>query len=46
MTDHRINLTLYKLDQILAGAVAPLTEALVAYDRDQLRGSMDSELAA
>ena len=44
VTDHRINLTLYKLDQILAGAVAPLTEALVAYDRDQLRGSMNSDM--
>lgn len=44
VTDHRINLTLYKLDQILAGAVSPLTEALVAYDRDQLRGSMDSDM--
>jgi peptide chain release factor 1 len=44
VTDHRINLTLYKLDQILAGALAPITEALVAYDRDQLRGSMKSDL--
>ena len=44
LTDHRINLTLYKLDQILAGALAPITEALVAYDRDQLRGSMKSDL--
>ena len=44
VTDHRINLTLYKLDQILAGAVSPLTEALIAYDRDQLRGSMDSDM--
>jgi peptide chain release factor 1 len=44
VTDHRINLTLYKLDQILAGAVMPLTEALIAYDRDQLRGSMDADM--
>jgi peptide chain release factor 1 len=44
VTDHRINLTLYKLDQILAGALGPITEALVAYDRDQLRGSMKSDL--
>ena len=28
VTDHRINLTLYKLDQILAGALTPITEAL------------------
>jgi peptide chain release factor 1 len=44
VTDHRINVTLYKLDQILGGDLAPLTEALLAYDRDELRGSMDSEM--
>ena len=41
LTDHRINLTLYKLDQIVAGDLAPVTEALIEYDRDQLRGEMD-----
>lgn len=41
VTDHRINLTLYKLDRIMAGDVNPLTEALIAYDRDTLRGSME-----
>jgi peptide chain release factor 1 len=41
VTDHRINLTLYKLDRIIAGDVAVLTEALIAFDRDKLRGSMD-----
>jgi peptide chain release factor 1 len=40
LTDHRINLTLYKLDQIIAGDLAPVTEALIEYDRDQLRGDM------
>ncbi len=40
LTDHRINLTLYKLDQVMAGNVAPVTEALIEYDRDQLRGDM------
>lgn len=40
LTDHRINLTLYKLDQIIAGALDPVTEALIEYDRDQLRGEM------
>lgn len=44
VTDHRINLTLYKLDQILTGEVGPLIDALIAYDRDQLRGSMDSDM--
>lgn len=41
LTDHRINLTLYKLDQIIAGNLEPVTEALIEYDRDQLRGDMD-----
>jgi len=41
VTDHRINLTLYKLDSILAGNVQPLTDALVDYDRQQQRGDME-----
>lgn len=40
LTDHRINLTLYKLDQIIAGDLTPVSEAMVEYDRDQLRGEM------
>jgi peptide chain release factor 1 len=40
VTDHRINLTLYKLDSILAGNLTPVTEALVEYDRQQLRSAM------
>lgn len=44
VTDHRINLTLYKLDQILGGNLAPLTDALIAYDRDQMRGSLAADL--
>jgi peptide chain release factor 1 len=40
LTDHRINLTLYKLDQIIAGDVSAVTDALIEYDRDQLRGDM------
>ncbi len=40
VTDHRINLTLYKLDSILAGGVQPLTDALVDYDRQQQRMMM------
>lgn len=40
LTDHRINLTLYKLDQIMLGGLEPVTEALIEYDRDQLRGDM------
>jgi peptide chain release factor 1 len=40
VTDHRINLTLYKLDQILGGNVQPLTDALIEFDRNELRRSM------
>jgi peptide chain release factor 1 len=40
LTDHRIGLTIYKLDQIVAGDVGPVTDALIEYDRDQLRGDM------
>ena len=43
VTDHRINLTLYKLDAILAGDVQPLTDALMDYDRNQLRREMGSD---
>ncbi len=41
LTDHRINLTLYKLDQIVMGQLQPVTNALLEYDRDQVRGEMD-----
>ena len=33
MTDHRINLTLYKLDQIMQGDISEVIEALVADDQ-------------
>jgi len=33
VTDHRINLTLYKLDQVLAGDLTELTDALMADKR-------------
>jgi Protein chain release factor A len=35
VTDHRINLTLYKLEAILAGALEEIIEALAAADRLQ-----------
>lgn len=37
LTDHRINLTLYKLDQILGGNLEPVVEALKEYQRQELR---------
>ncbi len=40
VTDHRIGLTLYKLDQIIAGNVQPLTDGLIEYDRQQQRTRM------
>ncbi|MGI9518540.1 MAG: peptide chain release factor 1 [Pirellulaceae bacterium] len=40
LTDHRINLTLYKLDQIIAGDLQPVTDALIEHDRQSLRDSM------
>ncbi len=43
VTDHRINLTLYKLDQILAGDLTELTDALMAEKRArQLEGEEDA----
>ncbi len=42
VTDHRINLTLYKLDQIIAGNLQPVTDALIDHDRQTLRSSMGS----
>jgi peptide chain release factor 1 len=33
MTDHRINLTLYALPQIMAGDLAEVIDALVAHDQ-------------
>ncbi|MEO8496957.1 MAG: peptide chain release factor 1 [Planctomycetota bacterium] len=43
ITDHRINFTLYKLDQVIAGDLQPVTDALIDHDRDALRGMMDEE---
>ncbi len=40
ITDHRINLTLYKLDQVLTGNMNPITDALIEHDRRNLRDSM------
>ncbi len=40
ITDHRINFTLYKLDQVMAGNLQPVAEALIEYDRQQLRDAM------
>ena len=33
MTDHRINLTLYALDRIMAGDLGDIIDALTAHDQ-------------
>ncbi|MFM7319577.1 MAG: peptide chain release factor 1 [bacterium] len=38
MTDHRIGLTLYSLDRIIAGDLDPLTSALIDHDRREQFG--------
>ncbi len=40
LTDHRINLTLYKLDNILSGKLDPVVEALLDHDRREQRELM------
>ena len=40
VTDHRIKLTLYKLDSILAGDLAPVLDALIDHDRQAQRSLM------
>ncbi len=37
LTDHRINLTLYKLDSIIAGNLDPVIDALMEYERQEQR---------
>ena len=39
LTDHRINLTLYKLDSIIAGNLAPVIDALMEYERQEQRAT-------
>ena len=43
VTDHRINLTLYKLDSILAGSMSPVVDALMEYERQELRDQFGTE---
>jgi peptide chain release factor 1 len=46
VTDHRINLTLYKLDQVLAGDLTEITDALMADKRArQLEGEVGMGIA-
>jgi peptide chain release factor 1 len=43
LTDHRIGFTLYKLDQIIAGDMQMVTDALIDYDRQQLRDAFGAD---
>jgi peptide chain release factor 1 len=38
VTDHRINLTLYQLDLVIAGALAPVVQALREHEKKQRLG--------
>jgi peptide chain release factor 1 len=41
LTDHRINLNLYKLDAVIAGAIGELIQALKDYDKKQRLQGME-----
>ena len=43
MTDHRINLTLYKLDMIMDGDLDEMTNALINEHQAELLSSMGDE---
>ena len=40
VTDHRINLSLYQLDSIIAGNLHPLIDALMEYERQEQRTAL------
>ncbi|MDN5248872.1 peptide chain release factor 1 [Bartonella sp. TP] len=42
VTDHRINLTLYKLDRIMEGDIAELIDSLIADNQTKLLSAMDN----
>ena len=44
VTDHRINLTLYNLPQVLEGELGPLTDALIAEDQAARLADLEAEL--
>ena len=46
VTDHRINLTLYKLDRVIAGdSLGELVDALIAEDQANRLAALDAENA-
>jgi len=44
MTDHRCNLTIYKLDRIMMGDMSDLITALLAFDRDERLKAADAAI--
>ncbi len=42
LTDHRINLTLYKLADILAGDLQPVVDGLIEFERQEQRAAIGS----
>jgi len=40
LTDHRIGLTLYRLEQIVSGDLQVVTNSLIDHDRNEIRSSM------
>jgi peptide chain release factor 1 len=44
MTDHRCNLTIYKLDRIMMGDMSELITALLAFDRDERLKAADAAM--
>jgi peptide chain release factor 1 len=46
ITDHRINLTLYKLDRVMDGELDEVIDALIAAQQAQLIAALSEELAA
>ncbi|WP_092499504.1 peptide chain release factor 1 [Meinhardsimonia xiamenensis] len=46
VTDHRINLTLYKLDQVMAGDLDEIIDALIAHDQAAQLAEMEAESGA
>jgi len=43
ITDHRINLTLYKLDEVLQGSLLPILDPLIAEHQADLLASLEQE---
>ena len=43
ITDHRINLTLYNLSEVIEGALDPVLDALTAEERAQKLAAMEQE---